>query len=123
MLGGFNYGYLGSLIMVNTPQLLLSLCYFSYNALVTRIHIEQEWNSYSLSYKPLRVSYPAGEQTSTYRLELPYKYSLLLLGANILLHWLLSSAVYLFINEGGKYNFHNEALPTYLGRLPVVIIT
>lgn len=73
MLGGFNYGYLGSLIMVNTPQLLLSLCYFSYNALVTRIHIEQEWNSYSLSYKPLRVSYPAGEQTSTYRLELPYK--------------------------------------------------
>lgn len=88
--------------MANTPQLILSFCYFALNSFLTRIQVEEEWNSYSRSYKPLRVSHPKGEQTSHYRLQLPYKYSIPLIGMSILLHWILSNAIFLTIIEGGK---------------------
>lgn len=88
--------------MANTPQLMLSTCYFALNSFLTRIQIEEEFNSYSRCYKPLRVSDPKGEQTSTYRLQLPYKYSIPLIAMSIILHWLLSSAVFLNIIEGGR---------------------
>lgn len=90
------------LIAANSPQIILSMCYFSFNAFFTRTQTESEWSSYSLSYKPLRVTIPRGEQTSTYRLQLPYKYSLPLLAISVLLHWILSNAIFLFVVEGGK---------------------
>lgn len=100
---GADPGYIGALLFANMPQLLLSLCYFSYNAFVTRIQVEKEWNTFSLSYRPLRVSYPTGEQISSYRLQLPYKYSIPLIGISMLFHWLVSNSIYIFVNEGGKY--------------------
>ncbi|KAI1390105.1 uncharacterized protein F4822DRAFT_443108 [Hypoxylon trugodes] len=106
-MGGSNLGYIGALLFANTPQLLLSFCYFNYNSLVTRFCIEREWNSLGLSYKPLRVSYPIGEQISSYRLELPYKYSIPLTGISIILHWLLSNAVYLFVFDGGYIGWNS----------------
>ncbi|KAM0813070.1 putative DUF6536 domain-containing protein [Seiridium cardinale] len=95
--------YTGALMVANAPQLLLSLCYFSYNTFFTRLAVEKEWNAYSLKYTPLRVSYPAGEQFSHYRLQLPYKYSMPLLAVSVLLHWLVSNTIYIFINEGGYW--------------------
>lgn len=83
-------------------QLILSFCYFALNSFLTRIQVEEEWNSYSRSYKPLRVSHPRGQQISHYRLQLPYKYSIPLIGMSILLHWILSNAIFLTIIEGGK---------------------
>ncbi|KAJ8131138.1 hypothetical protein O1611_g2485 [Lasiodiplodia mahajangana] len=74
---------------------------------------EATWNNY-LSYQPLRVSYPAGQQTSSYRLQLPYGYSVPLILTSITLHWLVSNAVFLYINEGGYWKsgipsrLHNE---------------
>ncbi|KAI1476650.1 hypothetical protein F4774DRAFT_420586 [Daldinia eschscholtzii] len=94
-------GYLATLLVANAPQLLLSICYFSYNSFLTRLLVEQEWNSYSLKHKPLRVSYPQGEQISSYRLQLPYKYSILLIAIMIVCHWLLSNAFFFFGIEGG----------------------
>ncbi|OTA86765.1 hypothetical protein M434DRAFT_147619 [Hypoxylon sp. CO27-5] len=94
-------GYFSALLSANIFQLLLSLCYFSYNAFFTRLLIEQEWNSYSLRPQPLRVSHPTGDQISTYRLQLPYRYSIPLLLISILCHWFLSNALFLFIIEGG----------------------
>ncbi|KAF7525639.1 hypothetical protein G7054_g11020 [Neopestalotiopsis clavispora] len=94
-------GYLGTLIFVNMPQLILSALYLTINSLFTQFHVEQEWNSYSRKHRPLRVSYPIGKQTSTYRLQLPYKYSISLIAVSILLHWLVSNAMFLFIIEGG----------------------
>lgn len=44
-----------------------------------------------------------GDQYSTYRLQLPYKYSIPLIISSIALHWMLSNTVYLFISEGGGY--------------------
>lgn len=90
------------LLASNSPQIILSICYFSFNAFFTRTQTENEWSSYSLSYKPLRVSVPRGEQTSTYRLQLPYKYSLPLLAISALLHWILSNAIFLYVVEGGR---------------------
>ncbi|KAI1100503.1 hypothetical protein F4804DRAFT_344695 [Jackrogersella minutella] len=97
-------GYLYALLIANVPQLLLSLCYFSYNGFFTRLLNEQEWNSYGISLRPLRVSLPIGKQVSSYRLQLPYKYSVPLLSISVLCHWLLSSALFLFIIEGGIDN-------------------
>ncbi|KAI0848973.1 hypothetical protein F5Y00DRAFT_269901 [Daldinia vernicosa] len=96
-------GFMSTLIVANTPQLLLSACYFSYNAFFTRLLVEQEWNSYSLRYQPLRVSYPKGGQISSYRLQLPYKYSIPLIIISVVCHWLLSDAFFFFGIEGGTY--------------------
>ncbi|KAI1353029.1 hypothetical protein F5Y01DRAFT_323741 [Xylaria sp. FL0043] len=93
-------GYIATLLFTNTPQLILSLCYFSYNSLLTQFHVEKEWNDLSISHKPLRVSYPAGQQCSSYRLQLPYSYSIPLIFISITLHWLLSNALFLYVNEG-----------------------
>ncbi|KAJ2982620.1 hypothetical protein NUW58_g6403 [Xylaria curta] len=96
-------GYIGSLLIANVPQLLLSIGYFQYNALCTRLCVEAEWNSYGSSYKPLRVSHPTGQQISSYRLQVPYRYGVPLLITSALLHWLLSNAIFIFISEGGYW--------------------
>ncbi|KAI0972797.1 hypothetical protein F4678DRAFT_429407 [Xylaria arbuscula] len=96
-------GYIVALLLSNAPQLILSLCYFSYNSLLTQFHVEREWNAFGVTYKPLRVSYPTGEQTSSYRLQLPYIHSVPLILVSITLHWLVSNAVFLYVNEGGYW--------------------
>lgn len=88
--------------MVNTPQLILSFCYFTLNSFLTRIQVDEEWSTYSHCYKPLRVSDPRGEQISNYRLQLPYKYSIPLISISIVLHWILLNAVTVTILEGGR---------------------
>jgi hypothetical protein len=91
------------LLFVNLPHLFVSVSYFFYNAFSTQSQVEHEWNEYSLKPKPLRVSYPTGQQVSTYRLQLPYKYSIPLTLGSVLYHWLVSNTVFLFVAEGGKY--------------------
>ena len=45
--------------------------------------------------KPLRVTDPIGDQRSTYRLQLPYKYGIPLLILSGILHWLVSQSLFL----------------------------
>ncbi|KAI1745794.1 hypothetical protein F4680DRAFT_465645 [Xylaria scruposa] len=96
--------YLTVILVANLPQLLLSFCYFSYNSLLTMFHVEKEWNSFRYTLRPLRVSYPVGQQVSTYRLQLPYKASIPLIGTSIIFHWLLSNALFFIVIEGGYWN-------------------
>ena len=56
---------------------------------------QSELLSYSTQRRGLRTSQPTGEQRSTYRLQLPYRFSLPLLGGSILLHWLSSESLFL----------------------------
>ncbi|KAI1802808.1 hypothetical protein F4811DRAFT_563008 [Daldinia bambusicola] len=91
-------GYLTALLVANSPQLLLSACYFYYNAFLTQ-----------LLYKPLRVTYPEGDQISSYRLQLPYKYSIPLIIIMIVCHWLLSNALFFFGIEGGFWGTGYDA--------------
>ncbi|KAK7981155.1 Cytochrome-b5 reductase [Apiospora arundinis] len=89
------------LIVANIAQLLLSLSYFSYNSLLTRIYVEKELNLYSLLFRPLRVSFPKGDQIVTWRLQLPYCISIPLLATGMVLHWLASNSIFFLIMEGG----------------------
>lgn len=91
-----------ALLMGNKTQVFLATCYYFYNGLLTRFMAEREWNAYSLAYQPLRVTQPRGSQTSTYRLQLPYRLSIPLIAVIALLHWTLSNTYYLSIFEGGQ---------------------
>ncbi|KAI1862766.1 uncharacterized protein JN550_009913 [Neoarthrinium moseri] len=60
----------------------------------------REWAAMSMDYKPLRVTAPKGKQRSSYWLQLRMKYSIPLLIVSVLLHWLLSNAIYISVGEG-----------------------
>ncbi|KAI5923903.1 hypothetical protein F4810DRAFT_153074 [Camillea tinctor] len=90
-----------AVLLANSPQLLLSFCYLAYN-LFTRLQMAREWALFSNGYHPLRVTNPRGKQYSTYRLQLPYKYSIPLIAVSIFLHWLLSNTIYVFVSIGGE---------------------
>ena len=84
-----------NVLIANCPQLMLSITYVSYNSLFTCLVISREWLSYASERKGLRTSVPEGAQRSTFWLNLPYRYSLPLLVASGLLHWLLSQSIFL----------------------------
>jgi hypothetical protein len=86
---------LSMVLLANTPQIILSLLYFLYNALCTSIHSENEWQRYSYQRRPLRVTAPTGQQRSTYFLSLPYRYAISLMVVSALLHWLVSQSIFL----------------------------
>lgn len=44
-----------------------------------------------------------GPQRSTYRLQLPYRYSIPFIIASAFLHWLMSNTVYVFISQGDYF--------------------
>jgi hypothetical protein len=44
-------------VLANTPQLVLSMCYFALNGLYTRILSEWEWAKLSTTYRSLRVTH------------------------------------------------------------------
>ncbi|KAK3329266.1 hypothetical protein B0H66DRAFT_17750 [Apodospora peruviana] len=98
-------GMLSMTVVANTPQLILSVCYMAYNGLFTRLLAEFEWAAFGVRYKPLRVTYRKGEQKSTYRLQLPYRWSVPLLLVSLLLHWLFSNTIYVSVYEGFDWQY------------------
>jgi hypothetical protein len=109
---------LSSVVLANSPQVVMSLLYFTYNGLFTSLSLATEWDSYARRRKGLRVSSsPSGAQRATYFLQLPYRYSLPLLVTSGLVHWLISQSIFLVfvevyrdsVEEGGAGN----GLPVY----------
>lgn len=96
-------------IVVNLPQVLFSSMYFVFNATLTMMHSAHEWGSFTKHRKALRVSSPRGQQRSTYWLQLPWSYSLSLITASGLLHWLLGRSVYLVKVDVFDYNDNHQA--------------
>ncbi|RJE19196.1 hypothetical protein PHISCL_08473 [Aspergillus sclerotialis] len=99
---------LALVLLSNTPQLLLSCAYFTYNMCLTCMLAAVEYDSYALDRKYLRVSWPRGSQRSTYYVTLPYRYSLPLLVVSAVLHWLVSQSLFYveiisLSMEGSKY--------------------
>lgn len=84
-----------NVLLVNTPQLAVSLAYFVLNSLLTRMLSAHEISYFAKHRKSLRVSRPVGEQRSTYWLQVPYRCGLPLMALTTLLHWLVSRAYYL----------------------------
>ncbi|KAI9675457.1 MAG: hypothetical protein M1822_008935 [Bathelium mastoideum] len=82
-------------LLANLPQLIVTMLYFSYNGLFTRMLSALEWSKLSEKRAALRVTSPQGQQRSTYFLQLPYRYSVPLWIVSVLLHWLLSQSLFL----------------------------
>ena len=87
---------LSMVLLANSPQLLLTTLYFLYNSLYTSMFVAFEWSRFALQRKGLRVSSPKKGQRSTYWLQLPWTYSISLVAASAVLHWLVSQSIFLF---------------------------
>jgi hypothetical protein len=115
---------IGSAILANLPQALLSYLYLLFNGLVTCMLVTEEWTHYYLNRKPLRVTSPAGVQRSTYWLQIPFRYSIPLTVASFLLHWLASQSLFMVVIEVLNDDSTRElgSRISTLGYSPVAII-
>ena len=88
-------GIYSAAFIANSPQVILSLLYFSYNALFTAMLLGHEWSSYAYKRKGLRVSSQSqGAQRSKYFLQLPYRFGAPLLVLSGVMHWLISQSIF-----------------------------
>ncbi|KAI0193810.1 hypothetical protein F4808DRAFT_355826 [Astrocystis sublimbata] len=104
---------LSTAFIVNLPQLVLSNFYVTLNSIFTYFIVELEWASFGEVYKTLRVTNKKGEQRSTHRLQLPYRYSIPLLLSSTVLHWLYSKSIYVAIYEGHSGYYPYESIQNY----------
>ena len=115
-----------SILLANSPQVLLSFLFLTYNGLFTCMLLGHEWSSYAHVRKPLRVTSPAGSQRSTYRLQLPYKYGIPLLVLSGTLHWLVSQSIFLarvdWYEDGMLDQYSYDSIST-VGYSCIAIIT
>lgn len=90
-----DWGLMATVLISNSPQVLLSFLYLTYNGLFTCMLLAEEWSGYAHRRKTLRVTSAKGSQRSTYWLQLPYRYSIPLLVLSGSLHWLVSQSIFL----------------------------
>jgi hypothetical protein len=89
-------GFIGNVLIANSPQIILSAIYYSYNGLFTTFLLSNELNQFAATRKGLRVSIrPEQSQRSTYFLQLPYRYGIPLMVFSGVLHWLCSQSLFL----------------------------
>ena len=93
-----------SVLVANSPQLVLSLLYFSINSLCTSMTLAYEWSQFSVTScekrgyaKTLRTSLPIGQQRSSYFLQLPFRFAVPLITISAILHWLVSQSIFLAV--------------------------
>ena len=88
-------GVIATVLVANSPQILLSFLYFALNGIFTCMLLAEEWSAYATKRRFLRVTSPTGGQRSSYRLQLPYRYGVPLLIGSSALHWLVSQSIFL----------------------------
>ncbi|KAE8136603.1 hypothetical protein BDV38DRAFT_283815 [Aspergillus pseudotamarii] len=103
---GISTAMISLVLLSNTPQMVLSILYFLCNSLMTCMLIADDYDDYATQRKHLRVSWPKGQQRSTYYLSLPYRYSAQLILFSVLMHWLLSQSIF-FVNIQ-SYGVHDK---------------
>lgn len=87
---------ISNVFIANSPQLIFSFLYFAFNSLLTTMALAAEWSGYAHHRKGLRVSNnPRLSQRSTYFLSIPYRFSIPLIVATTILHWLISESLFL----------------------------
>jgi hypothetical protein len=126
---GLKNDLVSNAIVANSPQVILSMLYFSYNALFTSFLLSHEWISYANKKKGLRVSWrPVGAQRTEYFLQLPYRFSLPLLVLSGALHWMVSQAIFLVAIDfydvfGAPMTLFSSGHMKTCGYSPIAIIT
>ena len=111
-------------LVANSPQIILSFLYFSYNGIFTCMLLAKEWRTYGSKSNFLRVTTPTGRQRSTYRLQLPYRYGVPLLIGSGTLHWFVSQSIFLArvdIIEPESFEYPLDGIST-CGYSPMAII-
>lgn len=88
-------GIILTVVVANSPQIFLSFLVVMYNGLFTCMLLADEYLDYAYERKALRVTEPTGLQRSTYRLQLPYRYGIVLQLGSGVLHWLVSQTLFL----------------------------
>jgi hypothetical protein len=73
-------------LLPNVPQIIASMFYLLYNNTLTSMILAREYSSFGSTRQPFRVTSPANQQKSTYWLQIPYRYALLLMAVMSLLH-------------------------------------
>ncbi|KAH8797110.1 hypothetical protein DL96DRAFT_1540821 [Flagelloscypha sp. PMI_526] len=84
-----------SILIANSPQLILSFLYVVFNILFTSMSLAIEWSRYHQRPRSLRVSHQKGEQRSTYFLQIPYRLGIPVMIFSVVLHWLISQSIFL----------------------------
>ncbi|CAG8005743.1 unnamed protein product [Penicillium salamii] len=104
---------LDSVVVANIPQLIITMSYYGYNNVMTTMLAAAEYDSYGVSHKPLRVTWPKkdSQQKSTYWLSIPYHYAVPILLLYMVLHWLISQSIFYVIRT--PYTAQGEALQSY----------
>jgi len=113
--GGAGVKLVRDIVVANSFQVVLSTTYFLYNSLYTAQCAALEWATYAHGKrKSLRVTWPRGQQRSTYYLQLPYRYSIPLTISLVLMHFLISQSIFLarlqYYNSVGRltdYGFND----------------
>ncbi|KAG0642426.1 hypothetical protein HOY80DRAFT_1106059 [Tuber brumale] len=88
-------GLIIPIFLANSPQVVLSFLYLTYNGIFTSMFMAKEWMDFAIKRKPLRVSRPIGKQRSSFWLQLPYKYSLPLMALKSITHLCASQGIFL----------------------------
>lgn len=88
-----------SVLVANSPQLILAIICFMFNALFTCYLRAGEWTKMAVQPKALRVTQPQKDQRSTYWLQLPFRYAVPLNIVSGGLHALASQSIYLIAIE------------------------
>ncbi|KAJ5894097.1 hypothetical protein N7495_005788 [Penicillium taxi] len=115
-------GMLQSVVLANVPQLVVTMCYYCYNAVLTSMLAATEYSTYGIERKALRVTWPIKEsqQRSTYYLSIPYRYGVPVLFLYMTLHWTISQSIfYLAIDF---YEVGKESKDGRLGFSPIFIL-
>ncbi|KAI1763898.1 hypothetical protein GGR53DRAFT_466894 [Hypoxylon sp. FL1150] len=87
----------GSIIVANSPQVVVSFICLFFNSILIRQLVADEWTHFLRDdgERTLRVTSPIGLQRSSYFLSLPIKYSIILVAGSIALHWFISQGIFL----------------------------
>ena len=102
--------FIGMVLLANMPQLAVSLLYFCLNDTLTREILAADYNDFAITRRPLRVSFPRGEQRSSWYLTIPYRYAVPFLTTVTLIHWFISEG--LFYVQVLPYNIHGNPIPS-----------
>jgi len=118
---------MGSVLLANSPQVVLSYLYLAFNTLYTNMFIAQEWAGYCYHRKTLRVTAPVGQQRDTYWLSVPFRYAIPMTIVSGLSHWLASQSLFMVQitvtenSKGGRKVSASDSIST-CGFSPFAII-
>jgi len=110
LLSNLATSFVGMELLTNTPQLAVSFLYFCLNDTMTRMILAADYNNFAIHRRPLRVSFPRGEQRSTWYLTIPYQYAIPILTTFTLIHWSVSEG--LFYVQVLPYTIYGKPIPS-----------